>query len=377
MDVGSIAITGASGLVGQRLLAALADAPGIDRIVALDVREPPRRARNMEFFRADVARAELKPLLEGCDVLVHLASVVDPIPDESLMARVNVEGTRRVLDAAAAVGVTKVVRVSSATVYGAWANNPVPLTEDAPLRPNAGFTPSVQAAEIERVLAEWRADHPGVVVTTLRTAPVLGPGAERLPSRLLLGRPAVRIRGAHPPVQAVHVDDLVRALALVVVEDHPGTFNVASDGWLDDDRARGLLPTRWPPLPAELVERVFAHTWASGVGDVPPGVVPYLLHPWVLDNRRLRALGWEPAHTNEQAIADGLASLGPAPSRARLWVLGGVAVVVTVVGAAVVRVVVRRRLHRSTPQAASPPAAAVKAARRRRDARRARRPTRP
>jgi nucleoside-diphosphate-sugar epimerase len=328
MDVKSIAITGAAGLVGQALLAVLGDEPEVDRLVAIDVREPQRRVRGLEFHRADVARSELKPLLEDCDVLVHLASVVDPIPDERLMARVNVEGTRRVLDAAAAVGIKKVVRVSSATVYGAWANNPVPLTEDAPLRPNPGFSPGVQAAEIERLLAEWRADHPGVVITTLRTAPVLGPGAERLPSRLLLGRPPLRVRGAAPPVQAVHVDDLVSALALVVLHDHPGTFNVASDGWLDHGAARALLPAGpLPALPGELVERVLARTWASGVGEVPPGAVPYLVHPWVIDNQRLRALGWVPRHSNEQAIADGLASLGPPPSHVRAWLLGLAALV--------------------------------------------------
>ena len=194
----AIAVTGASGLVGTRLLSVLAGEPSVTRLVGLDVAEPERRARGLEFHRADVAHSELKPLLEGIDVLVHLATVVDPIPDERLMARVNVEGTRRVLDAAAAVGVNKVVRVSSAAVYGAWPNNPVPLTEDAPLRPNSAFSPAVQGAEVERLLAEWRDEHPGSIVTTLRTAPVLGPGAERLGSRLLLGRPPLRVRGAAP-----------------------------------------------------------------------------------------------------------------------------------------------------------------------------------
>ncbi|HEY6317279.1 MAG TPA: NAD-dependent epimerase/dehydratase family protein, partial [Acidimicrobiia bacterium] len=188
----SIAVTGASGVVGQRLLPVLAANPAITRLVGLDVRPPRRRVRDLEFHLVDIARSELKPLLEGTDVLIHLATVVDPIPDESLMASVNVDGTRRVLDAAADVGVRKVVRVSSAAVYGAWANNPVPLTEAAPLRPNPGFSPAVQAAEVERLLADWRDDHPGVVVTTLRSAPVLGLGAERLPARLLLGRPPLR-----------------------------------------------------------------------------------------------------------------------------------------------------------------------------------------
>ena len=351
MNVTSIAVTGASGLVGQRLLPVLADDASVTRVVGLDMRPPRRRARGLEFHLVDVSRAELKPLLEGIDVLVHLASVVDPVPDESLMARVNVDGTRRVLDAAAAVGVRRVVRVSSASVYGAWANNPVPLTEDSPLRPNPGFSPAVQAAEAERLLAEWRDDHPGVVVTTLRAAPVLGPGAERLPSRILLGRPPLRVRGATPPVQAVHVDDLVAALALVGLRDHPGTFNVASDGWLDHDQARRLLErSHLPPLPSGLLERVLRVTWEIGIGDVPPGVVPYLVHPLVIANDRLRALGWVPRHDNEQAIVDGLDSLGPPLSKVRCVALAGGAAV----GAAATAWLLGRRWRRGARRATRP-----------------------
>jgi UDP-glucose 4-epimerase len=349
MDVVAIAVTGASGLVGQRLLPKLAQDERVTRLIGLDVRDPRRRVRNLDFHRVDIGGAELKPLLEAADVLVHLATVVDPIPDETLMARVNVEGTRRVLDAAAAVGVRKVVRVSSAAVYGAWANNPVPLTEDAALRPNPGFAPAVHAAEVERLLGEWREEHPAVTVTTLRSAPVLGAGAERLPSRLLLGRPPIRVRGATPPVQVVHVDDLVDALLLAIADDLPGTYNVAADGWLGADDARALLPrSLLPPMPAELLDRVLARLWASGLGDVPPTVVPYLVHPWVVANDRLRAAGWQPRHSNEDAMVEGLDSLPP-PSRAIRYAAG--AVLAAALGTAVgvlIRRRVRRRRSRST-----------------------------
>ena len=86
---------------------------------------------------------------------MHLAAIVGPIPDEALMTRVNCDGTRRVLEAAGRAGVNRVVRLSSAAVYGAWENNPVPLTEDAVLRPNPGYLPAILDAECERVLAEW------------------------------------------------------------------------------------------------------------------------------------------------------------------------------------------------------------------------------
>ena len=350
MDVVAIAVTGASGLVGQRLLPRLAEQEQVTRLIGLDVRDPLRRVRNLEFHRVDIGGAELKPLLDAADVLVHLATVVDPIPDETLMARVNVEGTRRVLEAAAAVGVRKVIRVSSAAVYGAWPNNPVPLTEDATLRPNPGFAPAVHAAEVERLLGDWHEEHPAVTVTTLRSAPVLGAGAERLPSRLLLGRPPLRVRGAGPPVQVVHVDDLVGALLLAVGDDLPGTYNVAADGWLSADDARALLPrSLLPALPAELLERVLARLWASGLGDVPPNVMPYLVQPWVVANDRLRAAGWRPHHTNEEAIIEGLDSL-PSPGYGRALLIGGAGAVLAGLATGVaLRIWRTRRRRRGAP----------------------------
>jgi UDP-glucose 4-epimerase len=321
MEVPTVAVTGAAGLIAQSLMPRLA----VDgRVVALDVREPTRRVRGVEVRLVDVARSDLRPVLEGAEVLVHLASIVDPLPDEALMARVNVHGTRRVLDAAAAVGVRKVVRVSGATVYGAWPGNPLPLREEHALRPNPGFTPAVHAVEAERLLLDWAAGDADRVVTTMRTAPVMGPGADRLPSRLLLGHPRLRVRGAAPPVQAVHVDDLVDALERVIREDHPGTFNVAADGWLDADAARALFPTSVvPAVPEEVLTRWLRVWWAVGAAEVPPTVVPYLVHPWVVANDRLRALGWTPAYTNEEAIRAGIAA---SARRARRGIRRGSAV---------------------------------------------------
>ena len=342
MGVHSIAVTGAAGLVGHHLLPVLAAHPDVERVLGLDVREPERRPRNVEFARVDIAGTELKPLLDGIDVVVHLAGVVDPVPDVGLMARVNVEGTRNVLDAAASVGARRIVRVSSATVYGAWPNNPVPLTETAALRPNPHFSPAVQGAEVERLLAEWRAEHPGVTVTTLRSAPVVGPGAERLPARILLGRPPLRVRGAAMPVQVVHVDDLAAALALVATQDLPGVFNAAADGWLDAAEARALISrSNVPALPAEAMERMLARTWDLGIGDVPAGVVPYLTHPWVIANDKLKDAGWTPTHSNADAIREAVATL---PARdARPALVAGAGAVVAVAGATVVLRRHRRR----------------------------------
>jgi nucleoside-diphosphate-sugar epimerase len=300
---GTVAVTGIAGSIGQRLLPLLESSPHVERVIGLDVRDPARRGRKLVFHRADIINADLAPYLHDVDTVVHLAAIVGPIPDEALMTRVNCEGTRRVLDAAARAGVRRVVRLSSATVYGAWENNPVPLTEDAVLRPNPGYLPAILDAECERALAEWSAARPDRIATRLRVAPVVGAGATSVFAAAATGRPPVRLRGAGAPVQVAHVDDVARALLVVIEDAHPGVFNVASDGWLAAEDARALQTGRHlPSLPSEAAERVLQALWNSGLGEAPPSVVPLLEHAWVVSNDRMKDLGWAPEHSNEEAI---------------------------------------------------------------------------
>lgn len=299
----TVVVTGVSGFLGQRLLPLLDASPAVARVVGLDVQDPARRARKLTFHRADVVNADLDALLRGADLVVHLAAIVGPILDEALMTRVNCDGTQRVLDAAARTGIRRVVRPSSAAVYGAWPNNPVPLTEDAPLRPNPGFLPALLDAECERRLTDWERAGEARVATRLRIAPIVGPGASSLFAAIATGRPPVVLRHAAAPVQVVHVDDAASALLLAVERELRGAYNVSADGWLGADEAAALHPRRHlPGLPADAAERVLQVTWTSGFGDAPPSVLPYLLHPWVVANDRIEALGWKPVHTNEEAI---------------------------------------------------------------------------
>ncbi len=298
-----IAVTGISGFLGQRLLPLLDASPRVDRIVGLDVRDPARRARKLEFHRLDVLGADLTPYVRGADVIVHLAAVIGPMNDEELFTRVNVGGTRRVLETATRAGIAKVVRPSSTAVYGAWANNPVPLTEDAALRPSPGYLPAIVDAECERLLAEWEHAQPGRQAVRLRIAPVVGAGAHSLFAAAALGRAPVRVRGAQPPVQVVHVDDAAAALEVATNTDLDGAYNVAADGWLANDDAAALLPgRRVPGMPYELAGRVLAAGWSTGLGDAPASVLPYLAQPWVVANDRLKSTGWKPRHSNDEAI---------------------------------------------------------------------------
>ena len=96
------------------------------------------------------------------------------------------------LDDATAGQATHLVLVSSAMVYGAYANNPVPLTEDAILRPDVDFVYARQLATVEAMADRWRRTGAGRTVTVLR--PVVAMAADGTPS--LAARAGGRVRPA-------------------------------------------------------------------------------------------------------------------------------------------------------------------------------------
>jgi nucleoside-diphosphate-sugar epimerase len=299
---GWYAVTGATGALGRAVVAALRD----------------RGESVLEV--GDLLDAELKPVLEGTTVLVHLASVFGEQLDEdpAVEAAVDVVAAQRLLDAAGDAGVEHVVLLSTAAVYGAWANNAMPLTEDATLRPGPDLAYAVQRAEIERRLAEWRHDHPSATTTVLRPAPVVGDdGPDGWLARALHAARRVADIDGDPPSQFVHVDDLAAAVVLAATARLDGARNVAPDGWLRGAEYTALdAGTPKVRVPRPLGDRVARLRWRLRLAPTPPGLVPYARHPWVVANDRLRADGWEPQHSNEEAFVDGtpataLATLSP------------------------------------------------------------------
>ncbi len=200
MDV--VVVIGAAGLLGQQVCTLAAADPSVARVLAIDRRELSPTPPRVDYRSVDVAAADLKPLLEGAAVVVHLAqpaSGPDSAGDvgEAALAR-------RVLDAAAATGVGHVVLLSSALAYGAWANNPIPLTEESPLRPNPGVVFAGEKAEIERLALDWRDEHPGTTVTLLRPTVTVAEGRRGWLAQALHRR-ALAVGDADPPAQFLDV----------------------------------------------------------------------------------------------------------------------------------------------------------------------------
>lgn len=298
-----VAVTGSGGLVGRRLVAALAEDPDVDRVVALDVVEQ-RVPAGVAAGIADVRDPAIGDALAGVDALVHLAFQLDPLHDEEAMRAINVDGTQTTLQAAVDAGVRRIVVASSASVYGAHPDNDVPLTESSPRRPPAEFSYARHKGEVEDWLWGWAGSLPDeITVTVLRPAIVAGPGVDNFVSRQLELPRIVTVAGHRPPLQVVHVDDVVAAFRLAATTDLPGAYNVAAPGWLSLDEALAVLGRRSLDLPEEIAWGLASALWRVGIADAPAGQLPYLMHPWVLDVRRLEAAGWTAQHSNRDALA--------------------------------------------------------------------------
>jgi nucleoside-diphosphate-sugar epimerase len=275
-----LALTGAGGSIGRRV---------VDEL----------RARDLDVHLVDPGSPDLKRSLEGAGTIVHLAFAVGPESDDVVTAARNADGTARLLDAAGAAEVGHVVLLSSAAVYGAWSNNPVPLTEDAPVRPNPGFGFAAQKAELERMAGEWADDHPGATLTILRPAVPMSEDQSGFLANALGVHAPVATGDPEVPVQFVHLDDLASAIVHAAVEQLDGVFNVASDGWISAGEARAIAGA--PPR-VRVPDRV--RSLLARVGRTPSGADPYTLHPWVVAIDRLKATGWTPTHSNEVTIVD-------------------------------------------------------------------------
>jgi UDP-glucose 4-epimerase len=302
-----IAITGSSGLYGRAIIRELrrslpaAVVLGIDRLA--DDRQPPD-----EFWQGDIRSAGMVEAVRhfGADTVVHLAYAVQPGRDGREMRETNIDGTRRILAAAAACDAARVLVASSATVYGAWPDNPPCCDESTPLRPRPDYYYSEHKGHVERLVAEFADEHPRIAVSWTRPTIICGPGVKNFLSDFFLNMPFLLLPdGADTPLQFVHEEDLARATLAILSQGARGPFNVAPDDALTHRQIARLLGVPAFPMPFFVMNGIGRVWWTLRLPwlSTPPGLAHYVRHPWVMTSERLkRELGFEFAYSSSQAF---------------------------------------------------------------------------
>lgn len=295
-----VAVTGAAHGVGRALAQRLVACGEVRRVVGIDTERGD--VPGVTWRVADVTDPAVAARLSGADVIVHLAVDTSLSTPSAQRSEANARGAAVVLTAAAAAQVPRVVCCTSASVYGALPDNEVPLEEDAPLRATPDGSAVADLLEIERLAAAAPLAHPGLSVTVLRPAALVGPGVDSVVTRHFESPRLLVVRGSHPHWQFCHVDDLVTALEFAALGRVQGVATVGSDGWLEQSEVEQRTGRHRVELPARVALGTAERLHRIGLIPAAGTDLSYVMHPWVVSSAQLRQAGWRPAYDNAAAL---------------------------------------------------------------------------
>lgn len=297
-----IAVTRAAGPLAPAVVSALA-ARG-DSVLALDGSDGA--LPGAQWRSCDISAPGVVSALEGVDVLVHLAAEHDLAstlrePAGTRRARLLAEA-RALTTAAAAAGVEHLVLVTSAMVFGARADNPVPLPEDARLRTADTEGPVADLVAVEEEVTALARLHPSLRLTVVRPAALVGGGVDTIVTRHFEAPRLLTLKGTEPRWTFCHVDDLGSALVVVVDGELPPEVTVSSSGTLTQELVEELSGMRRVELSEPVARAAADRLHRLGVVPVPAGDLAYVAHPWATEPVSLLATGWRPEHDNAACL---------------------------------------------------------------------------
>ncbi|HVM13423.1 MAG TPA: NAD-dependent epimerase/dehydratase family protein [Egibacteraceae bacterium] len=300
-------ITGAAGFLGRAFRQAL-DERGWE-VRGVDVRPGP------QVTLGDVSRpGAWTGVLDGADLVVHAAALVTETGDPATFWRVNVDGTRTVLDEATRAGVKRVLHLSATVVHGRDFRDGV--DEDGPVRMTGNpYTDTKVAAEHQALLAAAAGRVP---VTIVRPGDVYGPHSQSWtvrPVELMRRGVFVVFDEGRGIVSPTYVDDAVDgSLTAALSDDAAGeVFHITGGEGVPAAEFFGhyaaMLGTRLRSLPssAALALAYPVKLVSRAVGWHPPmspRAIEYLTHPGTYSIAKAdRVLGWSPKVSLEEGMA--------------------------------------------------------------------------
>jgi nucleoside-diphosphate-sugar epimerase len=300
----TVAVTGAATPVGDHIVRALlersAAGGAIGTVVGLGAE---RGAADGAHWRlVDLDSPDLARSLRGVDALIHVAASTNLRADLNLSARTRRDRAtgqiQTVVISAAAAGVARLVVVTSAMTYGASPGNAVPLPEDAPLAadPDEGMVGDLLA--VEQVLRSAAEVHPGLAITVVRPAALVGPDIDTVITRHFEAPRLLTVKGGSPAWQFCHVEDLATALVSTVELGLGPVVTVASTGWMTQTEVEAVSGMLRVELSESMALGIGQRLHRVGILPFPASDLAYAMYPWAVSSETLAEAGWQPAYDN-------------------------------------------------------------------------------
>lgn len=300
---GAVLVTGICGRLGRLLAREL---HRDDRVVGVDRRPFPERPKDVVHHQVDMRRKKMKDIFRGRNIraVVHMGVLHDPRRSERERHTWNIVGFQKLLDYVTQYDVPKLVVLSGADVYGPQPNNPQFLTEDAPLLGAQHFGGIRDLVELDMLAQKFFWQHPQTETVILRPCHIVGRVRNAASNYLRLERP-VTIMGFDPMVQIIHEKDVIRAIRLALRPGVRGIFNVRGPGEMPLSNVIRAAGGRPRPVPSPLARLTIDQLWRLRLSSFPSQELDHLRYVCMVDDTAARqALGYEPKHSLEEALAE-------------------------------------------------------------------------
>lgn len=313
-------VTGGSGFVGRSLIRSLVkDGVQVHALARSQAAADAVAREGAMPARGDLDDVSvLRTRMNGCDTVFHAAAVTSEWGPMADFLRSNVEGTRKVVDAARGAGVKRLVHISTEAVL-CDGKPMIDVDEQTPYPKNfAGAYAETKAMAEQIVVAANTAG--GLETVVVRPRLVWGPGDSSLLPKVIQAVKEKRfmwIGGGHVLTSTCHVDNVVDGARLAALKGEPGQIYFLSDGAPVEMRAflTDLLATRSVDPGAREVSLGLAQTLATlGEGawnafhikGPPPvtrlSIALLFLQVTVRDARARKELGYREMITREQGL---------------------------------------------------------------------------
>ena len=316
-----IAIVGSSGFYGQALIREFRRSYPDSAILGMDIVQPQEAERPDEFLKLDVRDTTVQSALEKFepDTIIHLAFVVDPIRDDELMHDINVNGTKNIFEAVATIQPARFLLSSSATAYGAWPDNPVPLPEDSELRGRPEYRYSNDKVAVEKLLMDLTDANPNIAVSWTRPAIIYEKGISNYLTRFISKGPVIVLPDRNDTeMQFVHADDVANATRLILERDATGPFNIGPNDWLSLSEMAKMSKRKVISVPMRVCVLFTKFWWACRLPlyHFPYALWYYIRYPWVVQPKRLMdELGYTFKYSSRETLQQLFDDLRSKPSK--------------------------------------------------------------
>jgi len=306
----NVLITGVTGTVGRHLAGHLLNLKQIGKVFGVAHIDRPYYFKEFDkkrflYRKRDILKyRELNNLFRSdafkaaeIDTVVHLAFLSSPNDQSSGVHRLNVEGTKYLLDRCIeSRQIKKFVFKSSDAVYKLRPHNPVHLDEQADLN----FDPDADQWIKDRVDADMlcrsRMDNKSMKIVVLRFSNIIGRGVGGQFNAYFDDKMLFAPMGFNPLLNLIHMRDVLQALALAVFKNAKGVYNIAGLDTAPVRTIAELAGARVVPLPEPLLgpvnrlERAFGLTRYYYQVDADRQKYTGLLD----DSRARKQLGYKP-----------------------------------------------------------------------------------